>query len=651
MKNISRLDFYQSLEALRFLKRVNGLSNNVSETPPVQDENTEEEAGKKTNEVNEYEKNKDERKEVKKENEKVEKEEKEKAEEILDEFKEKENEEEGAPKIKHTEAVPDATKTAEKQLISFENISLYYGSLEAQDAEDYKTKLVAEIQNDIAFIENPENSETEVLGMNMSRVLGSPDERKHRLERIFPKEMNDKSYDRIVPKVDQIDAAALWEAVKPLDYQGKDAEKYAELLDSVSNEEFTEEGMSEYAEKYKTALQNGYRGTFEQWDNAQPRSAIEKFARGMKKLFRILGQFLPDFMKDFLPEGIQKFLNLDTDESNEDKKNNTALKEANEWAQQQKNFEAWFKEGNAEMKKKFDQGRTEFHEYFSFLDGKTENLETDEEETGDYRAISPEDIQRWDETKIKDAEGKSLAINELVRAVKNGTVAHDAEGISKETFLALMEKADKIVLDNGQLKYEKREFGKEDSVLEASEKGWSNDLVTELQEAEADLTYDQELLRKVFPEPKKEFEKLAVEEKTLWEDDDPSAGKLKSVPRGIFNLDEQFWSGYQLTKEDLQNLARSGTEDVLDIDDDVYGSTKDNDYYTLKEGKLIRVSDGVQSSDLWSDEEIEGATINNGEEVPTFALDDVEAGGYYWNDTDFTDVQTFFTWLDKALRK
>jgi len=229
----------------------------------------------------------------------------------------------------------------------------------------------------------------------------------------------------------------------------KDLTTYKEFLENIPGSEFNEKGeMSAEAKKYKQALDQGLRLSFEEWQNKKPQATGMKI---LNKLASWFDQFLLGPLKkfgNFFP-GLKKL--IDTKEEKEAyKEKNLEIqnvkqrlenfkKQEEVKKQQNKNLESWENQNDQE----FQTFCTNYQELFSnnFL---SNNLEQNKK---NIHCVN--DFEKWKGLQIKEKD-KDVPITKLLDIVK--TFSQDKkEPISKETWQVIIENQNRFIIDKGQI--------------------------------------------------------------------------------------------------------------------------------------------------------------------------------------------------------
>jgi hypothetical protein len=454
-------------------------------------------------------------------------------------------------------------ESSETSSFSPETIVNMYYKVDEKTEQQYHEEISKAFLKDVNLVQkHMEEKDSNKKKTGLSGLLGTqktePFRIAHaRLEKLFPDEFGKEDnelpdFDEMKDKFEMlVNTKGLYEVKQeyPNDYEG--TEEFQKCLDSIPGRLLSEDGEPKgTAKEYYAAIKEGYRGTFNEWNDEKPRGGIAALFYNFMKRLRESG--LGEWLKgaDWAPSWLKKLVGADLDDDetadrlkdSEIQKSQTERKTAIEKAAAiSKNKEDWFNlKNNSEETEKmllttFNDFRGSYKEMFSFIAGagKDEDLskiEKADDMPADFGEISQENLQAWTGNK------NAMAILQKFEGSKSA--------ISLESWEKIIEHSGEFEITNNEIKL-KFESGTE-KVFDA----WSEKGITELFN---------------LPEGEESYNKYKTAGKISCDYQDLPKGVFTSNDKGrgldaslisLLELGSEQWGAHVIDKDDIERFNK-----------------------------------------------------------------------------------------------
>jgi|GEM_PF-3013087 hypothetical protein len=537
----------------------------------------------------------------------------------------------------------DMENNAETPSFSEEEVvKLYYEAKETEGTDKYYDELVKAFLNDINLVKG-DMEDREKNKQKKGAFKGTEAKLAQaytRLEKLFPEEFGKENnefpnFESMKEKVKGLTKESLIQTKEefPTDYEN--TETFGEYLKTIPGRLLTAEGEPKgTAKEYYAAIKEGYRGTFDEWNDEKPRSAIGGFLYRIMKMFRESG--LGEMLKDstFLPDWLKKFMGADLDEE----ETGDRLKESDMWGDHEEavkareaaetiseNKEEWFnaKESTDATEKdlfdKFNIFRGEYNNMFAFLNGVGEGEDLSTVEKADNM---PDDFGAFSKEEFKNLQ-ENTDMMAILEKFKDSKTA-----ISLESWKTLLEKPKELKIENGVV------ILTHQSETKKTLEEWSDAGVKEaLKVPQAEADYDEHVSK---------FNGIAFKDiptgKGLFTD---KKEKKQFSPTFLSFLEDvpvAAWEGAAMTIKDLERFEHR-------VGDPITGGRRNFDkgsdtfYTNFKKGGKYFADEPGRNYEKLSDEEIKEKKKSS----CAFAVQGT--GNITARDYKFENVKAFFLFL------
>jgi hypothetical protein len=403
---------------------------------------------------------------------------------------------------------------------------------------------------------------------------------------------------------------------------------------------------SEWAEKYRGALINGKtRKNFNNWLMKNSGISVpERIGNKFRNIWYYILQIGSWFGIDSAKEALEKLKEEraqddDPEKSPNNAKINKALKTKKEKVDQNKQRKKWNSAENIALKTEFEAFYADNKDLLYFT--------TDVALSSDFNNIlglvSPAEFQKWN----------TADMQKILKWAKEDSLASGKEKISRKNWDVLVAKQSSITITaDKKLKLTKQSIKGHSKSIPIDT--WNNENIEKFDESNSPRM-------KKFDELKKEgifADDLDVgtfltefEDDLFTEPENAENRNLKPFFESLFSLGKSYYgegdNSFKLSADDIRTIIsnKSKLNGELDCKIDATGgwlNAKDNDYWTIHEGKLSEVVDGHLKNDA-------NKEIHNGDRINTFEVDMAgeNSGNIFDPNQDFDSVQALIEKLKK----